>query len=425
MNILTTEDPDRESLCQRFLRTRGKTEALVEGLSAEDMMVSATMDTSPPKWHLAHTTWFFDQFILKKLDLQKGEEEYDFLFNSYYKSLGSHLTKSQRNSLSRPGLEEIKKYRQKVTEEMANVIRGSSLSILDDLLPLIQTGIHHEEQHQELLFMDIKRNFFENPTHPRFEAPEFSEHDVRITPVWHHIPGGLHRIGKRRNSQDFTYDNEGDEHQHFVESFLLSSHLVTNGEFLEFIEDRGYKNPLLWLSDGWDLIQREGWEKPLYWQNKEGHWWQMTLAGMIPLDPEAPVSHVSFYEAKAYAEWKGCRLPTEFEWEVAARMEKIEGHFMESSLHEPSRAHQKFNLFSQIHGTLWEWTQSAYLPYPRFEPAGGGIAEYNGKFMCNQMVLRGGSCITPRDHYRVTYRNFYYPHHRWQFSGIRLAKDLI
>lgn len=416
---------DREGLCAKFLSVRERTETLVSGLTPEDMMVSATMDTSPPKWHLAHTTWFFDQFILKKMDLAVAPAEYDFLFNSYYKSLGSHLTKSQRNSLSRPDLSSILDYRRKVTQEVEGLIRGASSDLLEDIISLIETGINHEEQHQELLFMDIKRNFFENPLHPRFESPELTECLGKISPTWHHIPGGLRKMGRKRSSSEFAYDNEGDEHDHFVDSFLLSSHLVTNGEFLEFVENHGYENPLLWLSDGWDLLQREGWKHPLYWEKKEGVWWQMGLSGFMPLDLDAPVSHVSFYEAKAFAEWKGCRLPTEFEWEAAAQMEKIQGHFMESTCHDPKRADQNFHLFSQIHGTLWEWTQSAYLPYPRFEPASGGIAEYNGKFMCNQMVLRGGSCITPESHYRISYRNFYYPHQRWQFSGIRLAKDLI
>lgn len=420
-----TEDFDREGLSLRFLATRERTETIVSGLTPEDMMVSSTLDTSPPKWHLAHTTWFFDQFILKKVNLAKGSPEYDFLFNSYYKALGSHLTKSQRNSLSRPSLHEIMDYRREVSREVANLIRGASSVILEELLPLLQTGIHHEEQHQELLFMDIKRNFFENPLRPRFEAPEFSECDIRTSPTWHLVSGGLRKIGRRRSVEGFAYDNEGDEHSYHVESFLLSSHLVTNAEYLEFINDHGYENPLLWLSDGWDHIQKDNWKHPLYWEKKEGIWWQMTLSGLTPLDLEAPVSHISFYEARAYAEWRGARLPTEFEWEAAAQLEKIEGHFMESSHHGPRRPAQDFNLFSQIHGTLWEWTQSAYLPYPRFEPAGGGIAEYNGKFMCNQMVLRGGSCVTPKDHYRITYRNFFYPYQRWQFSGIRLAKDLI
>jgi ergothioneine biosynthesis protein EgtB len=423
--LIQSESLDREGLCAKFLALRANTDRLVQGLSAEDMMVAVTEDNSPPKWHLAHTSWFFDQFILKKLNLSCGKEEYDFLFNSYYKSLGSHLLKNQRNCLSRPSLAEVREYRNQVTDEMVGILRGASIAIIEELLPLIQTGINHEEQHQELLLMDIKRNFFENPICPRYEASELNECDIRIPPTWHHIQGGLRKIGKRRSAHDFAYDIEGDEHDHYIDSFLLSSHLVTNGEYLEFIEDHSYENPLLWLSNGWDLIQREGWSHPLYWKKINGVWWQMGLSGLSPLDLDAPVGHVSFYEAKAFAEWKGCRLPTEFEWEIAARMEKIEGHFLESSSHEPRRPSQNYNIFSQIHGTLWEWTQSAYLPYPRFEPAGGGVAEYNSKFMCNQIVLRGGSCVTPKEHYRTSYRNFYYPHQRWQFSGIRLAKDLI
>lgn len=273
--------------------------------------------------------------------------------------------------------------------------------------------------------MDIKANFFANPSRPRYEGVDLIPASRISSPGWQNIPSGLIKMGRATTDPGFSYDNEGDSHFSWVESFMLSTHLVTNGDYLHFVEDRGYETPLLWLSDGQDWKERENISCPLYWENRDGEWWVMTLSGMVPLDLAAPVSHVSYYEADAYARWKGCRLPTEFEWEAAAGQEPIRGHFMEVGHHEPRIPLEEHRLFSQIHGTLWEWTRSAYLPYPRFEPASGHLSEYNGKFMCNQMVLRGGSCVTPRDHYRPTYRNYFYPHQRWQFAGIRLAKDLI
>lgn len=426
MDVTSSGPINRDSISSQFLAVREETEKFIRPLSAEDMMLSSTSDTSPPKWHLGHTSWFFEKFILRGFipDYQ-FDESFDYVFNSYYKGIGPHLPKSERAMISRPAMSEILAWRMKITQEVVDYISVASESEWQKLEELLLIGINHEQQHQELLLMDIKRNFFANPLRPRFEAPPLTE--VREVPEtnWHNIPSELVKIGQPKNSSGFHYDNEGDAHFHWVDSFMLATQLVTNGEYLAFMEDGGYENPLLWLSDGWDKKNEEGWRHPLYWEKRDGMWWHMTLSGMMPLDLSAPVSHVSFYEAKAYAQWKGARLPTEFEWEAAAQKEKVQGHFSESGLHEPLPPQENFQHLSQIHGTLWEWTQSAYLPYPRYEAFDQGLAEYNGKFMCNQFVLRGGSCVTPQSHYRTSYRNFYYPHNRWQYSGIRLAKDLL
>lgn len=426
MDLINFEHIDRESLSAQFLSVREETERIVRPLSVEDMLLSSTTDTSPPKWHLGHTSWFFEKFILRQfVPGYQFEESFDFVFNSYYKAIGPHIPKSQRALISRPSVDEIMTWRKKITQDVLDLLSVVSSSDWPKIQPLLLVGVHHEQQHQELLLMDIKRNFFALPDRPRYEAPPLTE--VRELPAagWLNIPSGLVKIGHPKNDSEFHYDNEGDAHFHWVDSFMLATHLVTNGEYLAFIEDGGYENPLFWLSDGWDKKGEEGWKHPLYWEKREDMWWHMTLSGMMPLDLSAPVSHVSFYEAKAYAQWKGARLPTEFEWEAAAKKEDIGGHFSSAELHEPLPPHASFQHFSQIHGTLWEWTQSAYLPYPRYEAFDQGLAEYNGKFMCNQFVLRGGSCITPQSHYRLSYRNFYYPHNRWQYCGIRLAKDLL
>ncbi len=274
--------------------------------------------------------------------------------------------------------------------------------------------------------MDIKRNFFENPLRPQYQ----NNHSIPSVllgsdTTWHNIPSGPVKIGVHKNSLDFAYDAEKDSHHQWIESCMISSHLVSNHEYMAFIDEGGYDNPLLWLSDGWCLKEKENWRCPLYWEKHAQGWWTMTLSGMVPLELSAPVSHISYYEAQAFAHWKGCRLPTEYEWEFAARQESLRGQFLEEGNLEPNIPEDDHELYSQIHGSLWEWTQSSFQPYPRFESFNHGLSEYNEKFMCNQFVLRGGSCITPADHYRPTYRNFYYPHMRWQYAGLRLAKDLL
>ncbi len=416
----------KEALIEFFLSVRRTTEALVKPLVYEDYIVSVTEDTSPPKWHLAHTSWFFENFVLKRIkkNYEPFRVEYGFLFNSYYRSLGGYLTKSKRNILSRPTVIEIMEYRHVITQTVVAQVESLEEEKFYLIKDVLELGIHHEQQHQELLLMDIKRNFFENPLRPHYSPDHSHGPFVNSEPVWQNIPSGIVQIGVEKSSKEFAFDNERDSHKQWIESCMISSHLVSNDEYLAFIEEGGYDNPLLWLSDGWDLKEKEKWCHPLYWEKDGQKWWNFTLSGMMPLDLSAPVVHVSYYEAMAFAKWKGARLPTEFEWETAAKMEKSECSFLENEYYEPEPALEDHELFSQIHGSVWEWTSSAYLPYPRYEKFQAGLGEYNEKFMCNQFVMRGGSCVTPKSHYRPTYRNFYYPHMRWQYSGIRLAKDL-
>lgn len=413
-------------LLERFLEVRRQTENLCLPLTDEDACISVTSDTSPPKWHLAHTTWFFEKFILErfKRDRVPYRNEYHFLFNSYYKRLGNFLPKEHRGHLSRPSLSEILIYRQAITNEMIDFLHSPVFEDKSRLSELLELGINHEEQHQELLLMDIKRNFFDNPVRPKYgDGDPFLRGELRDS-EFRIMKAGAVTVGKKREETGFAFDNERDQHKQWLEPFELCSHLVTNDEYAAFIDEGGYDNPLLWLSDGWDMKEKEGWEHPLYWERSGKDWWTMSLSGMVPLDLSAPVVHISYYEAQAFAKWKGCRLPTEFEWEACARLEHSRGEFMEEGSFEPLGAETDGEIFTQIHGTVWEWTQSAYLPYPRYEALKHGLSEYNGKFMCNQFVLRGGSCVTPEKHYRATYRNFYYPHMRWQYAGLRLAKDV-
>jgi ergothioneine biosynthesis protein EgtB len=426
MAFLKENTSQQEAILVQFQAIRKITEDLCKPLIHEDFVISASEDTSPPKWHLAHTTWFFENFVLKRIDpsYEPYRNEFNFLFNSYYKRLGLYLPKTKRDVLSRPSTAEILEYRSAITKKVIAEIGKLDNAKFEEVLDTLELGINHEQQHQELLLMDIKRNFYENPLKPKYNPDHahgpYDSPDV----IWHNIPSGLSRIGVDKKSTEFAFDNEKDLHNQWIESCMISSHLVTNDEYVAFIEEGGYENPLLWLSDGWDYKEREKWTAPLYWEKEGQDWWVFTLGGMTPLDPTAPVVHVSFYEAMAFAKWKGARLPTEFEWETAARMEKSECTFLEHGYFEAGPSDEPFDKFSQIHGSVWEWTQSAYLPYPRYEKFHHGLSEYNEKFMCNQFVLRGGSCVTPRSHYRTTYRNFYYPHMRWQYAGIRLAKDL-
>lgn len=414
-----------ESIVTCFSDARATTERLCEPLVQEDYVLSVTQDTSPPKWHLAHTTWFFENFILKRLHPSQDDyrNEFNFLFNSYYKRLGHYLPKAKRNTLSRPTTQEIYEYRNVITAQVIDAVRRLDEKEFNAIHPILELGIHHEQQHQELLLMDIKRNFYENPLKPKYNSGYSHAVLEKSRPVWHSLPAGLTEIGVAKSSSEFAFDNEKDLHRQWIEPCALSSHLVTNQEYVEFIEDGGYANPLLWLSDGWELKERESWSAPLYWEQDGQAWQAFTLGGMQPLNPAAPVVHVSYYEAMAFARWQGARLPSEFEWETAARLEHSTSTFLDNGRFEPEPSTNDHTLFSQIHGSVWEWTQSAYLPYPRYEQFGDGLAEYNEKFMVNQIVLRGGSCVTPKSHYRPTYRNFYYPHMRWQYAGFRLAKD--
>lgn len=420
--------PSALALRQRFLSVRARTEALAASLSAEDAQVSVTGDTSPPKWHLAHTTWFFEHMALKAFSpgYEEVDPAYDFLFNSYYETVGTYLPKKRRPQMSRPGLAEVLRYRRAVTERTAELLEGPADSAA---CAVIELGINHEEQHQELLLMDIKQNFFASPLRPVYASEDSRlPHEARdaasVTkaPSYQAFAGGKHLIGFA--GEGFAYDNESGQHAVWLEPYELSSRMVTCGEYLEFIEAGGYQDPRHWLSDGWDFVRSQNVKAPLYWEEKGGERTLFTLAGTRPLNLSEPVSHVSYYEAQAYAAWRGARLPTEFEWEAAVTpLAPAAGHFLEDREYHPRPAAAGEGL-AQAHGTLWEWTGSAYLPYPRYRPYDSSLAEYNGKFMCNQMVLRGGSLATPRAHYRTTYRNFFYPQMRWQFSGFRLARSL-
>lgn len=412
---------------QKFESVRLTTEKICQPLLEEDFLLSATQDTSPPKWHLAHTTWFFENFVLRKFlpDLPPFKNEFNFLFNSYYKNWGPHLKKEKRNILSRPTTKEIFLYRQEITKRVIDLIHSMMKEDFQLFLESLELGINHEQQHQELLLMDIKRNFYENPLRPKYNGENYHRPYEISKITWHNIPSGLFPVGAPKRNESFSFDNEKDAHHQWIESCMISSHLVTNEDYFTFIEEGGYDNSTLWHSDGWELKKLESWIAPLYWEKNGQEWWYFTLGGMMPIDGSAPVCHVSYYEAMAFAKWKGGRLPTEFEWETAAKQEKLDGVFLEERYLDPIPSGEDFQTFSQIHGSVWEWTQSAYMPYPRYEKYQRGLGEYNEKFMVNQMVMRGGSCITPRSHYRPTYRNFYYPHMRWQYGGIRLAKDLV
>lgn len=395
-----------QSALTQFKETRHTTEALCQPLGIEDYGIQSMPDVSPPKWHLAHTTWFFEEFILKRLNSNfcYFNKNFNYLFNSYYESLGGRLQKSQRGILSRPTVDEIYAYRSSINLQLEQALKSLREGpLFTEILERLALGIHHEQQHQELLLMDIQYNFWKQPLRPCYQKPPLRLHATAMPPLkatdseWLSFEGGIQNIGFE--GVGFHYDNECPRHKIYLNPFQIQSQLVTQGEYLEFMEDGGYQQPLLWLSDGWAHLQQNQWSAPLYWEKERSSWSTMTLSGMQPLQKDKPVSHLSYYEAEAFARWKGCRLPTEQEWEVASPSFPREN---------PLR--------------LWQWTGSAYLPYPGFKPLGGALGEYNGKFMCNQMVLRGGSFATPESHLRPTYRNFFYPTSRWQFSGLRLAQ---
>jgi ergothioneine biosynthesis protein EgtB len=415
------------NLSQRYQQVRQFTERLCHPLVTEDYVIQAMPDTSPPKWHLAHTSWFFETFILTSASpgYQSYDPRYGYLFNSYYMTAGERHSRPKRGLLSRPTVEEIYRYRAFVDQHMIPLLESTQTEKLLRWSPLIELGLHHEQQHQELLLTDVKYNFSCNPLRPAYTVGGASRHPPAVAPLqWVGFPEGVYWIGHDGNQ--FAFDNESPRHRSFVEAFELASRLITNGEYLAFIADRGYERPELWLSMGWDALQREGWNAPLYWEQRDGAWWMMTLFGMQPVQQMEPVCHVSYYEADAYARWADARLPTEEEWEVAASPLPVSGNFVEDwALHPVSISDTGTNnLLTQMFGDVWEWTQSHYSAYPGFIPASGAVGEYNGKFMANQFVLRGGSCATSASHIRSTYRNFFPAEARWQFMGIRLAKTV-
>ncbi|WP_025665164.1 ergothioneine biosynthesis protein EgtB [Aquimarina megaterium] len=385
-----------DNLITSFLRTRSDTEEICAPLQIEDYVIQPIVDVSPPKWHLGHTTWFFEEFILSKYvsGFKRFHPEYAYVFNSYYESVGKRVIRTDRGNLSRPTVSEVYEYRDYITSHLQTFLEEN-----DDpkIRELVEIGIHHEKQHQELLITDIKFILGNNPLFPKYndtfsENPSFDDDQI---PGYSTVEEGIYEIGYEGNK--FCYDNELGRHKVFLREYTIANALVTNKEYLEFIEDKGYQNSLLWHAEAWDWIHKDNIKAPLYWHKIDGQYHQYTLQGLKTVDYAAPVTHISFYEAFAFAQWKGERLPTEFEWEIAQSLFKW--------------------------GIRWEWTESAYSPYPNYKKAPGALGEYNGKFMVNQKVLRGGSVATPRNHTRLTYRNFFHPNLRWQFTGLRLVKD--
>lgn len=412
-------------LIQHYRATRLRTERLCEPLVTEDYVIQSIEDVSPPKWHLAHTTWFFEAFLLDRFvfGYRPFNREFHRLFNSYYQTLGDPYPRAKRGLLSRPTVAEVIDYRHAVDDAVMACLSRSEETLLDEITPIVVLGLQHEEQHQELLLMDIKYNFSINPLFPVY----LSENDEKISSLlqpmrWLEAEGGIVSIG--HDSKTFCFDNETPQYETLLRPYALGSRLVTNGEYLAFIQEGGYQQSIWWLSDGYEAVQKHHWQAPLYWQQIDNEWYLFTLSGLKPLNLDEPVSHVSFFEAEAYARYRGARLPLEAEWENYVRQNHInphEGHFMDSKRYHPK--HAASPICHQFMGDLWEWTQSAYLPYPGYKPLNGSLGEYNGKFMNNQFVLKGGACVTPASHIRVSYRNFFQPDKRWQFSGIRLAED--
>src|SRR6266446_4239802 len=421
-----------EGLLRRFHQIRNLTNALCSGLEPEDYVVQSMPDVSPTKWHLAHTTWFFETFILKKFFAGYRAEipEYAYLFNSYYNAAGDMHRRDLRGLISRPTVSQAQRYRASVDSHIDDLLSNPDESLLDEMEAILVLGFHHEQQHQELLITDIKHVFAQNPLYPVFRQRNRDVAAKTLTPIqFIDFEETVTAIG--HNGNEFAYDNEGPRHQALVPAFSLATRPVTNGEFIAFIEDNGYSRAEFWLSLGWVTVNEQRWNAPLYWTKRDGAWWNFTLSGLRRVDQSEPVTHVSYFEADAYANWAGTRLPSEFEWERAALTCPIEGNFVETELFHPVAAVSavladkpgKDQRLHQMFGDVWEWTRSAYSPYPGYRTAPGALGEYNGKFMCNQYVLRGGSCATSRIHIRHTYRNFFQPEKRWQFTGIRLARD--
>jgi ergothioneine biosynthesis protein EgtB len=379
-------------------------------------------DASPAKWHLAHTTWFFETFVLSQYaeNFSPYHPAFRNLFNSYYNAVGERPLRTLRHILSRPSLDEVHAYRIYVDEAMVHLL---TQELPADAVKLIELGINHEQQHQELIVTDVKNGLYANPLRPAYWPSgghrQAEKESSAVRPLtWHGFSEGVHSIGFEGSG--FAFDNEGPRHNVYLQPFRIASRLVTNSEYLEFMRKGGYSKPTLWLSDGWDAVNTNRWKAPLYWEQRDGEWWHYTMEGMVPLNQAEPLCHVSFYEADAFARWAGARLPNEFEWEIAARSCRVAGNFVESGLLNPQPALTSEPI-AQMFGDVWEWTSSPYVAYPGFKPAAGAVGEYNGKFMCNQMILRGGSCATPQSHIRASYRNFFPPHVRWQFMGLRLA----
>ena len=412
--MLDIVETSNDALLDRFKRTRATTVALTADLQAEDMVVQSMPDVSPTKWHLAHVTWFFERFVLEPCGVGRFKDDYHYLFNSYYNSVVEMHPRARRGELSRPTVAEILDYRAHVDEQMVELFCKDRIP--DDCRATLLLGLHHERQHQELLLTDIKHVLFGNALAPAARA-NLRRPPGTAAPTYEFNRGetGIVRIG--HDSEGFCFDNETPSHDALLHPHSIGNRLITNGEYREFVKAGAYNEPAHWLSDGWAAIRQHGWNRPLYWDAALET--EFTLAGWQEIDEQAPVTHVSYYEADAFARWSGHRLPTEFEWERAAIREETDGNLLESGYLQPVASADS----RQFIGDTWEWTASAYLPYPGFRPLAGSLGEYNGKFMCNQMTVRGGSCVTANDHIRASYRSFFYPDARWQFLGFRLARD--
>ncbi len=419
---------DRLAALERFETIRRDSEELAANLTAEDQSIQSMPDVSPTKWHLAHTTWFFETFILTRLmpEYRAFDPAFAYLFNSYYEAVGPRHPRPERGLLSRPTVDVIGAYRDHVGAAMARFIERAAPEPWREAASLIELGIQHEQQHQELILMDIKHVFSINPLQPAYQAPQQQSQAAAEPLAWVEFAGGLCEIGHQ--GPGFAFDNEGPRHKVWLDPFRLAARPVNCGEFLEFIGADGYRRAEFWLSDGWAAVAEQGWEAPLYWRREADGWSIFTLSGRRRLNPAEPVCHVGYYEADAFARWRGKRLPSEAEWEVAAEGLPLCGNFADRrhfhpgiDLMAPSKGPMPLR---RMFGDVWEWTASPYIPYSRFRPAAGAIGEYNGKFMCNQMVLRGGAAVTPAGHVRATYRNFFPPSARWAFAGLRLAEDV-
>ena len=408
---------DPRPLAERYAAVRALTLDLCRGLAPEDMAIQSMPDTSPVKWHLAHTSWFFEHFLLEPHapGYRSFHPDYGYLFNSYYYSVGAMHPRPARGLLSRPLVADVIRYREHVDNRLQELMarRGGD----EDLTALVTLGLNHEQQHQELLLMDVKHLFSLNPLKPAWREQSKATPSSAAPPLKYLTRGGG-PVSIGHAGAGFAFDNETPRHQALVPAHAMAARPVSNGEYREFIRAGGYRTPELWLSDGWATVQKEGWDRPLYWS--EDMTAEFTLGGMQELDAAAPVVHVSYYEADAYARWAGARLPTEAEWESLAAEQPVAGNFLDSGLFQPAASGEGP---TQLYGDVWEWTASPYTAYPGFKPLSGSLGEYNGKFMANQLVLRGGGCVTPADHVRASYRNFFYPQQRWQFAGLRLAKD--
>ena len=423
-----------QDLLARYLHTREQSTRACQPLLIEDYGLQAEAFTSPPKWHLAHTSWFFETFLLVPFlaGYRTPNAQYQMLFNSYYNGVGQQYARPQRGLLSRPTLEEVSAYRAHVDSAMTSLLEESGHPQRHEIIARSRLGIEHEQQHQELFYTDLKYSLFANPLYPAYldspgqSAPAKPHQTGSGGFQWREFAGGLVEVGtatKGTGDPGFAFDNEGPAHSVYLNPYALADRLVTNAEYQAFIADGGYLRPEFWLADGWAILQERQWRQPLYWLERDGRPLQFTLRGLQPRDPDQPLCHLSGYEADAYASWAGARLPTEFEWEAAARVQPESAPDFDPAKLHPSPAAGE-NPLLQLYGDCWQWTGSAYRPYPGFRAGEGAIGEYNGKFMANQWVLRGGSCVSQQGHVRCTYRNFFYPHDRWQFSGLRLARDL-